>query len=252
MSPSLDRLRIATPCPIKWEQMTGDDRVRFCGHCQLNVYNISALTKGEAQALLVATEGRLCARLYRRSDGTVITKDCPVGLKALRRKVSQTAAAVFALISSLTSVASGQSGSSQKSSCIPQTRITQRDAGSSSEKSTVTGQVFDPLGAVVPYAKILLLNPYTKEVQQTESNEKGNFQFGGLPQGKYSLRIESAGFLKYQLKDLQLKENRTTNIQVTLLIDSESVVLGGLVSQPLNDLPGTTTITEKLFRSLPH
>ncbi len=31
---SLDRLRIATPCPISWEQITGDNRVRFCHHCQ--------------------------------------------------------------------------------------------------------------------------------------------------------------------------------------------------------------------------
>src|SRR6267378_5000201 len=90
---NLDRLRIATPCPISWEQMTGDNRVRFCDHCKLNVYNISELSRLEAESLIASTEGRLCARLFRRADGTVLTKDCPVGLRALRMRISKRVAA---------------------------------------------------------------------------------------------------------------------------------------------------------------
>ena len=96
----LDHLRIASPCPVGWEQMTGDERVRFCEQCSLRVYNISAMTRTEAEALIANTEGRICARLYRRFDGTVITKDCPVGLRAIRRRVAKVAAAVFAAIMS--------------------------------------------------------------------------------------------------------------------------------------------------------
>ena len=70
---NIDRLRIATPCPISWEQMTGNSRVRFCGNGQLNVYNISELSRSEAEALIASTEGRLCARLFRRADGTILT-----------------------------------------------------------------------------------------------------------------------------------------------------------------------------------
>ena len=70
----LDRLRIASPCPASWEQMTGDDRARFCELCNLQVYNIAELTAREARSLIANTEGRICARLYRRADGTVITK----------------------------------------------------------------------------------------------------------------------------------------------------------------------------------
>ena len=88
-SASIDRARIATPCPVSWEQMTGDDRVRFCDQCELHVYNISELTRIEAETLIASTEGRICARLYRRADGSVITKDCPVGLRALRMRVSK-------------------------------------------------------------------------------------------------------------------------------------------------------------------
>jgi hypothetical protein len=69
----LDHLHIASPCPAGWEQMTGDDRVRFCQLCNLNVYNISRMSRKEAEALIANAERRICARLYRRADGTVIT-----------------------------------------------------------------------------------------------------------------------------------------------------------------------------------
>jgi len=44
--------------------MSGDDRVRFCTECQLNVYNFSALTHAEVEMVVAAREGRLCARFY--------------------------------------------------------------------------------------------------------------------------------------------------------------------------------------------
>ena len=62
-SMSIDRLRIATPCPVSWEQMSGDNRVRFCDQCQLKVYNITALSRAEAESLIASSEGRLCARI---------------------------------------------------------------------------------------------------------------------------------------------------------------------------------------------
>ncbi|MGH7296238.1 MAG: hypothetical protein ACRELB_14955, partial [Polyangiaceae bacterium] len=90
--PMLDDLRIAAPCPAKWEDMVGDDHVRFCGGCEKNVYNLSSLSRDEAEALLVAREGNLCARIYRRQDGTVLTEDCPVGVKKRRRRRATLAA----------------------------------------------------------------------------------------------------------------------------------------------------------------
>jgi hypothetical protein len=94
----LNNVRVASPCSAEWNAMYGDDRKRFCGDCKLNVYNLSGMTRDEAENLLVTTEGRLCVRFYRRADGTILTKDCPVGWRALKRKVSRTAAAAFSLI----------------------------------------------------------------------------------------------------------------------------------------------------------
>ena len=91
----LDRVRIAAPCPADWNQMYGDDRVRFCSQCNLNVYNLSGMRKEEAEALLASTEGRLCVRFYRRADGTVLTANCPTGLQAIKRRVARAASAAF-------------------------------------------------------------------------------------------------------------------------------------------------------------
>jgi hypothetical protein len=80
----LDRISIASPCTASWEDMRGGDRVRFCDHCQLNVYNLSALTRTAAEKLVHDCEGRLCVRFFRRPDDTVLTQDCPRGLAAAR------------------------------------------------------------------------------------------------------------------------------------------------------------------------
>lgn len=81
---SLEGLRIASPCKADWNAMAGDERVRFCGQCQKNVYNLSDMSRDEAEALVQGAEGRLCVRMYRRTDGTVLTSDCPEG--ALRKQ----------------------------------------------------------------------------------------------------------------------------------------------------------------------
>ena len=94
----LDHVRVAAPCEADWDQMIGSDRVRFCGQCSLNVYNLSAMTRTDAESLIAGTEGRLCVRFYRRRDGSIITGDCPVGLRAIRRRVSYVARAVGSMV----------------------------------------------------------------------------------------------------------------------------------------------------------
>ena len=85
----LDHVKIAEPCNADWEQMVGTDRVRYCGQCNLNVYNVSSMTKIDAESFILRNEGRLCIRFYRRADGSILTEDCPVGLRAARQRASR-------------------------------------------------------------------------------------------------------------------------------------------------------------------
>ncbi len=79
-------IRIAKPCNQSWTAMKGDERVRFCGACKTNVFNISEMTRDEVEELIRKTNGVFCARLYRRTDSRVMTKDCPKGVAAYKRK----------------------------------------------------------------------------------------------------------------------------------------------------------------------
>ncbi len=100
----LNNLRVAAPCPASWAAMRGDDRLRFCEACSKNVYNLSDLTSADAVALLHKAEGRLCMHLYRRTDGTVLTGDCPAGLRfAVRRRVLRLATIGVVLAATLQS-----------------------------------------------------------------------------------------------------------------------------------------------------
>lgn len=99
---AINELAIASPCPVSWNTMHGDDRVRYCGQCEKHVYDLSEMTSAEIMLLIQEKEGQFCAQLYRRRDGTVITADCAVGLrlklwKRLRKSVAW-AASIFAII----------------------------------------------------------------------------------------------------------------------------------------------------------
>lgn len=86
---SLDVIDVASPCPANWNAMTGDERVRHCAQCDLNVYDLSDLSHDDAIRLIHEKEGQLCVRFFRRADGTVLTRDCPVGLRAVRLKLAR-------------------------------------------------------------------------------------------------------------------------------------------------------------------
>jgi hypothetical protein len=97
----LDNIKIASPCSSNWDEMQGNERKRFCGECKLNVYNLSGMTRYDAENLLRVTEGRLCVRYFQRSDGTVLTTDCPVGWAKVKQRISVCAAAAFSMMLAL-------------------------------------------------------------------------------------------------------------------------------------------------------
>ena len=83
----LPNVRVGSPCKQRWDDMVGDDRVRHCNQCGKNVYQLSAMTRAEAEALVQdRMDDMPCVHFYRRSDGTMLTQDCPVGVSRRRRR----------------------------------------------------------------------------------------------------------------------------------------------------------------------
>ncbi len=97
----LDAIEVKSPCSMSWEGMSGDERKRFCRTCKLHVYNLSEMTRAEAEALIRREEGHLCARFHRRPDGTILTKDCGAVVAARKRRTfAATVAVLLGLVAS--------------------------------------------------------------------------------------------------------------------------------------------------------
>ncbi len=115
--PLLARVEIASPCDARWDEMQGDARVRHCGLCDKDVYDLSEMTAVEAEALLSRAGEAPCVRLHRRADGTVITSDCPVGVKKKRRRRFLAAGAAVAG-SLVAAVAGAMTTTTQGEPCV--------------------------------------------------------------------------------------------------------------------------------------
>lgn len=142
--PLLDHVRIASPCSARWEQMEGDDRRRYCSTCRLHVYNLAEMERADAERLLRSSgETGLCVRLYRRQDGTVLTRDCPRGQRLARYRWLRGAAALLSCLVSGVAMAAGG------------TRLS-RWADAQHCRDTLTGRTLAPhmgevmLGSVAP------------------------------------------------------------------------------------------------------
>lgn len=95
--PMLPNVYVASPCNVPWESMTGDERVRHCSSCDRNVYDLSSMSTEDAKKVLECDD--VCAQFYRRSDGTILTADCPVGVEK-KRKNRRKAVVIAATIAS--------------------------------------------------------------------------------------------------------------------------------------------------------
>jgi hypothetical protein len=247
----LGQLRVASPCGVSWDSMAGDARVRFCRLCSLNVYDFAGMTRAEVEALLLKTEGRLCGRLTRRADGTVLTKDCPVGLRALRLRATRAAGAAFAALLSLCSPVFGQA-KSQNLSCSGGTQVNVERKKTGSKTAALTGTLIDPNGAAIPGAEVVLKHESTKKEFSAKTSDEGEFSVPVLPAGKYTLRVKIPGFNTLVVKHFALDAGEAVALNATFGLSGSTVEVGGITT--LDDFEhdgGTTIIRGRMLTDLP-
>ncbi|HEY6251733.1 MAG TPA: carboxypeptidase-like regulatory domain-containing protein [Candidatus Angelobacter sp.] len=202
--------------------MSGDDRVRHCQECKLNVYNLSAMSRREAEELIARREGRLCVRFYQRADGTVLTRDCPVGFRRLVRKVSRFAGTALSALMSVSFCAAQTSPNSGAQATI------ENDQNKTGILITVT----DPQGAVVSGAQVTITKEGTKKRFVASTNADGNSQLSLASEGSYEIQIESPGFKPHRQK-LSIAKDKVQQISVKLTVDPKGAVtvfIGEVVS----------------------
>jgi len=88
---------------------------------------------------------------------------------------------------------------------------------------TISGQVQDAQGAVVPGANIKLTNIETANVTPAASDAGGEFTFRSVPAGRYNLLVEANGFTSYTVQNLILNVNQALRVPVKLTIGAVNV-----------------------------
>jgi hypothetical protein len=119
---------------------------------------------------------------------------------------------------------------------------------------TVSGEITDPSGAVVPHASVTLLDQQKGFQFKAISDSSGRYVFTSIPPGVYSVFAEPQGFEKTVRTGVQLNvsENATANLRLQVAtakqvvqvepsrqtVDTEDAVTGQVVDRKfINDLP---------------
>jgi len=221
---NLTKLHIASPCPADWEKMIGNERVRHCSECNLNVYNISTMTEPQAMQLITQNQGqRVCLRLYRRADGTVITQDCPWSLRAMKRRVARLASAALSAILSV-GVAMAKTKPQQDSQAASQGQ---------QDKSELVITLVDQQGAVIQGSDVTLSRVKGKKnsklIARGTSDDLGSVQLRALPAGEYMLTAK-AKYFKPLKRKITVEAQSVANMTLELKIDPAGLIMGEVVS----------------------
>lgn len=231
----LKNLTIASPCVADWDSMTGNDQVRFCEHCSLDVHTLSSMTRSQAERLVARSNGRLCVRYHHDSSGLPQTLPPGEKLHRISRRVSRIAAGAFTATLSVTSALAQQSESSQSAGLNPPT-VAQMNAHAA-PGSSIAGTITDQNGAVIPGATIAIWNEQSQGTLYASTDLTGQFKVDSLQAGSYKLRVEAPGFAAQESIEVYLQPRGEARINRTLSVAAieETVVVE-------SDTPGTVTV----------
>jgi len=233
---ALDNVRVASPCPTSWEKMAGDERVRHCQECKLNVYNLSEMTRAEAERLIASREGRLCVRFYQRADGMIITRDCPWGLRVLVRRVSRVAGAALSAVMSL-----GAAFAQTTQKPCPQSEGGQ--VAQTAAELALT--VVDPSGGVISDAKVKAVGKDGKQFSGFTRYD-GVVLISGVAPNRVLLTIEYPRFKTYR-KEIVLRKGKIETLRVTLKVDDRETVVVGELAGPVDLVERNSATVQTVF-----
>ncbi len=109
---------------------------------------------------------------------------------------------------------------------------------------SITGEVTDPTGAVVPNAKVTAENVDTGVKSQVTTNSAGIYSIRFLPIGHYRVVVDAEGFSPETVPPFSLEINQTVKLNEKLSIGSTSAIEVDSGSAPiLNTTDGTLGIT---------
>jgi hypothetical protein len=258
----INSLRVASPCSMGWENMTGDERKRFCAACELNVYNISEMTTVQVRALIGDSSGSICGRIYRRFDGTVITRDCPTGVRALRKRAARFAGAALSAVLGLFSIGAAQTNgqtTGQKdgavkpvSDAVPKMEKKLLSPG----KRILAGTVIDLQGNIIAGADIMIYPKSSgrsdlKNIINAKTDGGGKYIFDGIAADTYLIEADLPGYASSEIAEITIADGEQITLDIKL---TKYVPMTGLVTiilPPPPSVPGKTVITREMLDRMP-
>jgi hypothetical protein len=123
------------------------------------------------------------------------------------------------------------------------------------QTGSITGQIFDPAGAVIPNAKITATSASTGFTRTVTSTSAGIYNFGALPPSVYSLSATATGFQEQIKKDVTLSVAATLPVNFTLSISGATAVVdvrdASSASVETDSFQLSTVIDSKQINDLP-
>ncbi len=223
----LSKVSIDKPCTANWDEMVGNDQVRFCRHCDLSVNDLSRMTQAKAEKLVRRSKGRLCLRIHRNPQGEIITKDRLEPLYTISRRASRLAAGAFTAMVAMSAGAYAQSGSTsgdEEDRPVAQQTVRRKAAGTFSWlKITAT----DPNGAIIPGMDVTVTNEQTGAEEKSVTDDAGVSKLHLSGDYSYRVSIVGLGFGAAEYENINLRLSNETLLDAFLSV--AATVGGGAV-----------------------
>jgi hypothetical protein len=88
--------------------------------------------------------------------------------------------------------------------------------------SELTGIVTDQTGAVVPDAKIVIIDPATGTSKTTTSGATGLYDIAGLNPANYNMKVTAKGFESYAQNGIVINVSATARVDIKLTVGAET------------------------------
>jgi ankyrin repeat protein len=238
---SAPEIRIALPCDVEWESMTGNDRVRYCEHCKLTVHNVDLISKKQLRRLIARSGDRLCVS-YQQPVPQI--SSTPI-LYTIGRRTSVIAASAFSATLSISTAVAAATPKPASTPIQPAVATHVANAFVAAGYGKLYGFIRNPNGLAVNGATITLTSSDSSEGYASYTSGDGQYRIEGITPGTYKLIITARGFDTTEVPNIAVRAGDNNRIDQTLSVAAENEpntavadrIAGGMVisapSEPL-------------------
>ena len=120
--------------------------------------------------------------------------------------------------------------------------------------SILTGSVQDSTGAMIPKARVTIVNEDSGVSVTTESNDSGLYRTASLIPGSYRVEVEAGGFQRLLRRGITMQVSQTLQLDLTLTVGAVQETIEVTSSAPLLEAQSATTgqlIERQMIEGMP-